>query len=604
LLSAKKDKTSQKLASFSTVFSIQIWCVGVRKMRRLLWHLWRVTPAFFVLQLGVSMVTAIPATAQSVPVTVDLEAGSEPATIESLSQTPSVLEQIDQYNQNTSTPDVTVPANTEGMGQVTSVSQLSDVQPTDWAFQALQNLVERYGCIAGYPDGTFRGNRALTRYEFAAGLNACLDAIAQLGIDGVPKEELEAINQLMAEFQAELATLRGRVDVLEARTAELEANQFSTTTKLTGEVMFAARDVIGDIDTGPGTVPSLAERVRLNFNTSFTGSDHLLVRLQASNASSFAGPAGTNMARLHPDRDNGNNFDIDLGWYNFPLGDNGSVLIEFAGGKLDDFAPSLNALDFGGAALGSISEFGQRNPIYRLSGPGVGGGVNYNFGRAFSASVGYLAGNYLSGGDSSPKNGFFNGTFGAIGQLTFRPSQRVAVGLTYVRSYFTGDDMENNRVSLAGGVGSGLAEQPFGDAATSADSYGVEASVGLSSRFIIGGWAGWTKASAQTSGFRNGVQVADEGDDAEIFNWAVTLAFPDLGGEGNLGGLVVGMPPKLTDSDGAEDQDTSIHLEAFYRYQITDNIGITPGLMVIFNPEHNDNNDTMFVGTVRTTFTF
>lgn len=42
------------------------------------------------------------------------------------------------------------------IAQVTSVSQLSDVQPTDWVFQALQSLVERYGCIAGYPDGTFR----------------------------------------------------------------------------------------------------------------------------------------------------------------------------------------------------------------------------------------------------------------------------------------------------------------------------------------------------------------------------------------------------------------------------------------------------------------
>lgn len=41
--------------------------------------------------------------------------------------------------------------NPVGMSQVTSVSQLSDVQPTDWAFQALQSLVERYGCIAGYP---------------------------------------------------------------------------------------------------------------------------------------------------------------------------------------------------------------------------------------------------------------------------------------------------------------------------------------------------------------------------------------------------------------------------------------------------------------------
>jgi hypothetical protein len=62
------------------------------------------------------------------------------------------------------------------MGQVTSVTQLSDVQPTDWAYEALRSLVERYGCIAGYPGGTFRGNRSMSRYEFAAGLNALFAA--------------------------------------------------------------------------------------------------------------------------------------------------------------------------------------------------------------------------------------------------------------------------------------------------------------------------------------------------------------------------------------------------------------------------------------------
>lgn len=70
----------------------------------------------------------------------------------------------------TNFPDVSKNAvNNQEMAQVTSVSELSDVQPTDWAFQALQSLVERYGAIAGYPNGTFRGNRALTRYKFAAG---------------------------------------------------------------------------------------------------------------------------------------------------------------------------------------------------------------------------------------------------------------------------------------------------------------------------------------------------------------------------------------------------------------------------------------------------
>ncbi len=70
----------------------------------------------------------------------------------------------------------------ETLGQVNSVSQFSDVQPTDWAFQSLQSLVERYGCIAGYPSGTFRGNRALTRYEFAAGLNRYMELGCNLGI--------------------------------------------------------------------------------------------------------------------------------------------------------------------------------------------------------------------------------------------------------------------------------------------------------------------------------------------------------------------------------------------------------------------------------------
>jgi S-layer homology domain len=84
------------------------------------------------------------------------------------------------------------------MAQVTSVSQLTDVRPTDWAFQSLQSLVERYGCISGYPDRTFRGNRALTRSEFAAGLNACLERINEQisAIDGVTQADRQIIQRL------------------------------------------------------------------------------------------------------------------------------------------------------------------------------------------------------------------------------------------------------------------------------------------------------------------------------------------------------------------------------------------------------------------------
>ena len=138
---------------------------------------------------------------------------------------------------NLATPE-TAPA--IGMRQVTSVSQLSDVRPTDWAFQALQSLVERYGCIAGYPDKTYRGNQALTRYEFAAGLNSCLDRVNELiassTADLVKKEDLAVLQRLQEQFAAELATLRGRVAVLETRSATLQKQQFSTTTKLNGLV--------------------------------------------------------------------------------------------------------------------------------------------------------------------------------------------------------------------------------------------------------------------------------------------------------------------------------------------------------------------------------
>ncbi len=113
--------------------------------------------------------------------------------------------------------------------QVTSVTQFSDVRPTDWAYQALSNLVERYGCVAGYPNGTFAGGRALSRYEAAALLNACLDRVTEV---------TDELKRLTTEFSAELAVLKGRVDTLEAQVGELEATQFSTTTKLRGEANF------------------------------------------------------------------------------------------------------------------------------------------------------------------------------------------------------------------------------------------------------------------------------------------------------------------------------------------------------------------------------
>jgi hypothetical protein len=188
-------------------------------------------------------------------------------------QNSQLLKQVEQYGQE---------GQNNNLGQVTNVNQLRDVSPTDWAYEALRSLVDRYGCIAGFPNQTYRGNQSLTRYEFAAGLNSCLNQIERLiaSSDSVSQEDLAAISQLNQEFEAELATLGGRVDELESRTAVLEDSQFSTTTKLVGEAVFGVASVISGSNTELNQdtddddidrVPVFGYRTRLELETSFTG---------------------------------------------------------------------------------------------------------------------------------------------------------------------------------------------------------------------------------------------------------------------------------------------------------------------------------------------
>jgi len=521
--------------------------------------------------------------------------------------------------------------------QVTSVSQLSDVQPTDWAFQALQSLVERYGCIAGYPDGTFKGNHALSRYEFAAGLNACLDRISELiaaaTADLATKDDLAVLQRLQDEFAAELATIRGRVDALEARTAELEANQFSTTTKLQGEVIFAFSNAFGGDSvtniTG-NTVDAETEavfqdRIRLNLVTSFTGRDRLITRLQAGNAVPLLASGGdtggddaasllfSNDGRLTFDDStvarNGNSVFLDLLAYSFPVGKKLNLHL-FANGALHyDYADTLNPYleDFGGGS-GALSRFGERNPIYGLGGDAAGFGLNYQISKVLRLDAGYLAN---ESSDPSSGAGVFNGNYSALGQLVIQPVERFKLGLTYVHAY-NGASTPAFRFGGAGTATgtfqanlipialSSSTEASFEAVSTptASNSYGIEAFYQVSDRFAFGGWVGLTKA-----------RLIDFGD-ADIWNYAVTLAFPDLGKEGNLGGIVVGVEPSLkglrsnNDQVGINHRDDAWHIEGFYKCRVNDNISITPGLIWLPSLNQNSANDDVFIGTIRTTFTF
>ncbi len=176
--------------------------------------------------------------------------------------------------------------------------------------------------------------------------------------------------------------------------------------------------------------------------------------------------------------------------------------------------------------------------------------------------------------------------------------------MTYAHTYDGGRDPDPattanaNAISLTGSTGSALANRPFGNAATTANHYGIEASFQASSKLTIGGWAGYTTAISESG--------PTQGSDADVFYWAATFGLKDFGKEGNLLGLLFGQPPKVTSNDvvNGEDPDTSYHAEALYKVKLSDNIAVTPGVLVIFNPEHNDANDTIYIGTLRTTFTF
>lgn len=505
-------------------------------------------------------------------------------------------------------------ATNQSMDQVNSVSQLSDIQPSDWAFAALQSLVERYGCIAGYPNGTYRGNRAMTRFEFAAGLNACLNRINELittsTSDLVNQQDLATLQKLQAEFAGELTTLRGRVDVLEARTTTLEAQQFSTTTKLNAQIITAVSDTFGNRVGGNRDESStyFANRGRLNLESSFTGRDLLRVRLEFGNFFNSEGVSkiglatGTNMTRLNFDNNSNNNLSIPHIRYFFPVSDSLSFVVGPVGIGYTDITDTVTPASIADDGNGVPSLFGQYSPLFRRGGGGAA--VNWNISQDLILTLGYLATTpELTGGS----NGLFSGGYNALAHLVYNGKQG-ALGIAFSHGYSPG-----GQVNLTGGAGSNLAVSPFGDTiATSNNIVGAQGYYRFSPNFQIHAWGGYIWANAENSGISaiaNGTNGRDSvfvnnGDNANLWFGAVGLSFPDVGGRGNLPGILFGIPPHVTNSSVRQESDRAYHLEAFYRFRVNDNISVTPGLWVVFNPENNSNNDTQYVGVLRTTFDF
>ena len=454
--------------------------------------------------------------------------------------------------------------------QVTSISQFSDVKPTDWAYQALSNLIERYGCVAGYPDGTYKGGRAMTRFEAAALLNACLDRVTEV---------TDELKRLMAEFEKELAVLKGRVDGLEAKVGELEANQFSTTTKLSGLATFVigANAFGGDADG----LDKAARRdygattfnydVQLNFDTSFTGKDLLRTTLRAGNFadSSFGGAGPSNLSQLEVafQEDAGENtVGIDRLYYQFPIGSNFTATIGGRVGQEDMLAlwPSVYPDD---TVLDVLTLNGAPAAYNKNLGPGAG--IWWQSDAGLSVSLNYVAAN---GNNGNPSAGGI-ATDGAGGTGTVQIGYaKENWGLAAIYSY-----IQNANDIIVYGTNFAL------------DSFALP---GQTNAFGLSGYwqpssNSWIPSISAGWGINSSTYEGDSPDGSvkTSQSWSVGLQWLDAFIKGNAAGMAVGQPVFATALHGGDTpRDGNYVWEWWYKFQVTDNISITPALFYLSRP--------------------
>ena len=459
--------------------------------------------------------------------------------------------------------------------QVTSVNQFSDLRPSDWAYQALSNLVEKYGCVAGYPDGTYKGGQAMTRYEAAALLNACLDRVTEV---------TDELQRLMDEFKKELAVLKGRVDGLEAKVGTLEAQQFSTTTKLSGLATFVVGGIAysgsgkNNIRDYRGLPVALPENVTFNydlqltFDTSFTGKDLLRTNLRAGNfgTSVFGGEPHSlgNSAELEIafEEDTGPNIvGIDKLFYQFPIGNQFTATVGARVGQEDMLAlwPSVYPAD---TILNIFTVNGA--PAAYSKNLGAGAGLWWqNNGWSVSA-------NYVSALGSDSTKGLFTTESGATASVQVGYQQE-QWGLAAIWSYvqpltqFVPGTTPLVHSSIDHGEAVGAETNAFGISAFWQP---------LESGWMPSVSLGWGINSTSYG-------VSTTGRPSVSQSWMVGLQWTDVFAQGNDFGFAVGQAVFATSlTGGVSPADSNYVWEWWYKFQVTDNISIMPALFYLSRP--------------------
>ncbi|WP_054469153.1 MULTISPECIES: iron uptake porin [Planktothricoides] len=531
------------------------------------------------------------------PISVTPATPTTPTTPTTNNQQPTtnvneVLQQIEEYSPiNQSLQE------SEPLEKVNSVFDLADVFPNDWAYSALESLAERYDCLLAYGDRTYRGDRAMTRYEFAASLDACLTAIQQqieAKKSDITGEDLAQLQRLQTEFATELGQLRARIDNLEVRTAELEANKVNqSVTVFGGEAIFGLASAFGGDPPGTGDAQTAFHSlVRLQTVSTFSGKDRLRVEMAAGNFDDlgFASPQVLNTAPalLSYQADTDKNIQLSMVEYRMALGDRFVTTFRPVGFSLATVLTTNSPYFDNGR--GAISRFGEANPVFKIGDLDAGVGFDWLISQRFRLQMAYG-----TQGTGNPLKGFGNADSNALGlQFLLLPFDRVLTGLTFVYGY-----SEDGRLNTF--TGSAIA-----------DASGF---INQRSRiYAASGTLQWRVLDDLTFSTWGGI-VGTHGMETDAYavstNYMFALGLSDtFGRDGDLLAVMFGQPPKLVEYDdfdissGLADQGQSYHIEAFYRFKINDKVTITPGFFMVTNPGNIEDNNNIYVGALRTTFRF
>jgi Carbohydrate-selective porin, OprB family/S-layer homology domain len=463
--------------------------------------------------------------------------------------------------------------------QATSVTQFTDVKPGDWAYQALGNLIEKYGCIAGMTDSKFAGGQTLTRFEAAALLNSCLERVT---------ENTDELNRLANDFAKELTVLRGQIAKLDKKIGSLEAQQFSTTTKLKGEATFVLGGVEGARLANNTNVGNTAFNydLRLSFDTSFTGKDLLKTRLRTGNFSSQPFGSSSSLFKLDKAETYANALQLDRLYYRFPALAKGVNLT--AGAIVRNTEMAWMPTAYKSDILDFFAVAGAPGVYNKATGSGFGVEWTQQVKKgkpALTAALNYVA----QSGDNSSKGQFDEtGALNTLAQVGYRaPQYGIAFGYRY--------GTEGTRVRNFNAIGGGSAALASGQTSS---SYAINAYWQPKKSGIIpsvSGSYGWTDVSLNAAGKQTPTGATNSQ------TWMAGLQWSDVFAKGNAAGFAIGAPGNAA---SLADDKKALMWEAFYRYKVSDNISVTPAVFYVSNNQGLKNASDNYGGVIQTTFRF